>query len=462
MKIYLENFGPFEKVDLELRKLTIFIGRNSVGKSMLSYLICALSSAEPKFEDVKEGWENFNKISEKVAEQVMNGEISRKDFENLIRTFYENVLREAVRIGLEENFKYTFGTGPREIVRIGKDKAVIEIHGNCSKLKLSLTDKLSIEEFDLCLENLLKNIDVKVPRKGHLHVKYNKDWNEFRIISSSDVMDPILYIFWYQIAKEFNKIILATPFYTSLLPDSRAGITRTLLKPFIPPSLLEGVLGVDQDYVKLYFRLSEWLYKNPKILDEIKPMLEELGVALEARFEYGVYNIYVKTWSGKTTLIATAPSGVREVLSVILALMIKETDGGQSNSLHNIIIEEPEAHLHPRAQKVIVKIVAKAVNAGKNVIITTHSDYLISALNNLILLSRLPEEKCKELGYSKDEILSPDSVTAYLLRVKDDNAVVERLQITEDGIPEDDFGKIAEELLEERGKIYEEVQASKS
>jgi hypothetical protein len=261
MKIYLENFGPFEKVDLELRKLTIFIGINSVGKSMLSYLICALSSAEPKFEDVKEGWENFNKISEKVAEQVMNGEISRKDFENLIRTFYENVLREAVRIGLEENFKYTFGTGPREIVRIGKDKAVIEIHGNCSKLKLSLTDKLSIEEFDLCLENLLKNIDVKVPRKGHLHVKYNKDWNEFRIISSSDVMDPILYIFWYQIAKEFNKIILATPFYTSLLPDSRAGITRTLLKPFIPPSLLEGVLGVDQDYVKLYFRLSEWLYR---------------------------------------------------------------------------------------------------------------------------------------------------------------------------------------------------------
>jgi len=45
MKIYLENFGPFEKIDLELRKLTIFIGRNSVGKSMLSYLICALSSA---------------------------------------------------------------------------------------------------------------------------------------------------------------------------------------------------------------------------------------------------------------------------------------------------------------------------------------------------------------------------------------------------------------------------------
>jgi AAA15 family ATPase/GTPase len=158
MKIYLENFGPFEKVDLELIKLTIFIGRNSVGKSMLSYLICALSSAEPKLDVVKEGWENFNKISEKVAEQIMNGEISRKDFEDLIKAFYKNVVREAVRIGLEENFIYTFGSGLREIVKIGKDKAAIEVHGNCAKLKLSLTDKLSIEEFDLCLENLLKNI----------------------------------------------------------------------------------------------------------------------------------------------------------------------------------------------------------------------------------------------------------------------------------------------------------------
>jgi predicted ATPase len=462
MKIYLENFGPFEKVDLELRKLTIFIGRNSVGKSMLSYLICALSSAEPNFEDVKEGWENFNKISEKVAEQIMNGEISRKDFEDLIKAFYENVVREAVRIGLEENFIYTFGTGLREIVKIGKDKAVIEVHDNCAKLKLSLTDKLSIEEFDLCLENLLKNIEVKVPRKGYLHVKYNKDWKEFRIASSSDIMEPVLDLLAYHIIKEFEGIVLVTPFYTSLLPDSRAGITRTLLKPYIPPSLLAGVLGVDQDYVKLYFRLSEWLYKNPKIVDEIKPMLEELGVTLESRFEYGVYNIYVKTWSGKSTLIATAPSGIREVLSVILALMMKEAGGGPSNTLHNIIIEEPEAHLHPRAQKVFVRIVAKAVNAGKNVIITTHSDYLISALNNLILLSRLPEDKCKELGYSKEEILSPDDVVAYLVKVKDDKAIVERLQITEDGIPEDEFGKIAEELLEERGKIYEKVQASKS
>jgi hypothetical protein len=32
-----------------------------------------------------------------VTEQVMNGEVSRKDFENLIKTFHESMVREALR-----------------------------------------------------------------------------------------------------------------------------------------------------------------------------------------------------------------------------------------------------------------------------------------------------------------------------------------------------------------------------
>jgi hypothetical protein len=46
-------------------------------------------------------------------------------------------------------------------------------------------------------------------------------------------------------------------------------------------------------------------------------------------------------------------------------------------------------------------------------------------------------------------------VAAYLVRAEGDRAVVERLQVTEDGISEDEFGKVAEELLGERGRMYE-------
>jgi predicted protein tyrosine phosphatase len=44
------------------------------------------------------------------------------------------------------------------------------------------------------------------------------------------------------------------------------------------------------------------------------------------------------------------------------------------------------------------------------------------------------------------------------VRTEGDKAVVEKLQVTKEGIPEDEFAKVAEELLGERGRIYDEIQ----
>jgi predicted ATPase len=240
-----------------------------------------------------------------------------------------------------------------------------------------------------------------------------------------------------------------------MLPDSRAGITRAILKPYISPTLLSGVLGVDREYVSTYFRLAEWLSRNPGVVDLIRPLLEELGVTIDVRFESGVYNIYVKSWSNKVMTLAMAPSGVREAITVALALLMADPKELVPVS---VFVEEPEAHLHPRAQRLLARIISRAVNMGKNVVVTTHSDYLITALNNLIALSQLPKRRLKRLGYTKEEVLPPESVAAYLVRTEGDKAVVEKLQVTGEGVPEDEFAKVAEELLGERGRIYDEIE----
>ena len=50
-----------------------------------------------------------------------------------------------------------------------------------------------------------------------------------------------------------------------------------------------------------------------------------------------------------------------------------------------MVIEEPEAHLYPEAQKYISEMIALAANKdGNNVIITTHSPYILSSINNLL------------------------------------------------------------------------------
>jgi hypothetical protein len=393
-------------------------------------------------------------IAEKVVRRVKEGRIESENLEELVKA-YVKVLVDAVKHGLEERFRYAFGVELRELVRIGRDKAVIEVHDGCAKIRFSLEDEVKIEEFDLCVDGMLRKVDVRVLRGRYIHVGYGPYLKKHKVYSIADVENLVVELLAYHTAAEFHWLALVTPYLTCMLPDSRAGITRTLLKPYISPTLLSGVLGVDREYVSTYFRLAEWLSRNPWVVDLIRPLLEELGVTIDVRFESGVYNIYVKSWSNKVMPLTMAPSGVREAITVALALLMVDPKELVPVS---VFVEEPEAHLHPRAQRTLAKIISRAVNMGKNVVVTTHSDYLITALNNLIALSQLPKRRLKRLGYTKEEVLPPESVAAYLVRTEGDKAVVEKLQVTGEGVPEDEFAKVAEELLGERGRIYDEIE----
>ncbi len=60
-----------------------------------------------------------------------------------------------------------------------------------------------------------------------------------------------------------------------------------------------------------------------------------------------------------------------------------------------------------------------------------------------------------ECGYAENEFLRADEVGAYLVRFEDDgDSVVEELAVTEeDGIPADEFVRIAEELYDETAAL---------
>jgi hypothetical protein len=80
-----------------------------------------------------------------------------------------------------------------------------------------------------------------------------------------------------------------------------------------------------------------------------------------------------------------------------------------------LIIDEPELNLHPASQRKVARLLARLARAGIKVMISTHSDYIIRELNNLIMLSA---DKTGELrdkhGYGEDEILRPEQVGAYV------------------------------------------------
>ena len=82
-----------------------------------------------------------------------------------------------------------------------------------------------------------------------------------------------------------------------------------------------------------------------------------------------------------------------------------------------LIIDEPELNLHPDNQRKVARVLAKLVHRGVQVILSTHSDYLIRELNNLIMLAQ-PSEAARtltqELGLHPEMLLVPDSVGVYL------------------------------------------------
>ena len=82
-----------------------------------------------------------------------------------------------------------------------------------------------------------------------------------------------------------------------------------------------------------------------------------------------------------------------------------------------LIIDEPESHLDTANQIQLARLLARAVHAGLKVLITTHSDYIVKEINNLLMLSESFKDKPKVLKkykYSEHDFLKPDSVRAYV------------------------------------------------
>ena len=81
-----------------------------------------------------------------------------------------------------------------------------------------------------------------------------------------------------------------------------------------------------------------------------------------------------------------------------------------------LIIDEPELNLHPDNQVKFARLIARLVNAGVKVLLTTHSDYIVREINNLISLYGAGDDREELLNryrLNEQDMLIPDQVRAY-------------------------------------------------
>ena len=120
-----------------------------------------------------------------------------------------------------------------------------------------------------------------------------------------------------------------------------------------------------------------------------------------------------------------------------------------------IMIDEPELNLHPNNQRLLARILAKATTSGINIILSTHSDYILKEFNNLIMLGNdAPEEIKKGLfedyGYKVEEALNRENMSIYFFN----NHTIQELNISESGVGIETIDETIEDLDNTTEHIY--------
>jgi predicted ATPase len=144
--------------------------------------------------------------------------------------------------------------------------------------------------------------------------------------------------------------------------------------------------------------IAKWQVEDKNKLEALNRRLESLGLTTrivatpvgETRVELRASRLARGKGENEDDLVsvADAGSGISQTLPVLVALLV--ADPGQA-----VFLEEPEIHLHPRAQSQMAGILAEAAVRGVRVIAETHSSLLLRSIQTLVATGKLPPELVK-------------------------------------------------------------------
>ena len=114
---------------------------------------------------------------------------------------------------------------------------------------------------------------------------------------------------------------------------------------------------------------------------------------------------------------------------------------------YSVMFEEPETNLHPELQIKVADTLAYLLQQGCRFQITTHSDYFLQRINQLIKLGKLPHKE----NYV---YIEEDKIAAYYFEKSDNtNTTIKPLEIGKNGIPFSTFFDTVKKLSDEENRI---------
>lgn len=425
VEISVKNFGPIADATINLNPLTVFVGPSNTGKTYFSTLIYALHGTSEGFSRFPSRflYEIFPALHQLETARIKNE--TRTVVENLRKNHQQVKVRDlSQRIEEKKQFRPPLKLSdlPQqtrdEVQSTIKDQEIFK-----DELKRCF-DLNTIEELIQLTSNQHNEMKVSL----RICEENQNLWYLNTKISQSDIImdgsvneDVVLRIYHRTGLREVLSYQDILPVLSDqrefktkrfYLPAARSGImqshrviasslveraTRGGLAPLEVPTFS----GIVADFMKQLI-LYEKSEEPDKEMQHLADVLESDVLAGQMVIKptpsgYPDF-LYRPNEMGEEVRFTRAASMVSELAPVVLFLRSGIRPGDM------LIIEEPEAHLHPGAQTEIALTLAGLVRAGVRVVVTTHSDWLLKEIANLIRVGEL-----KRKGVQKVQTMAPNN-----------------------------------------------------
>ena len=485
LKLTLENFGPLRKAEIDLKPMTIFIGPNNSGKTYAAMMFYSLFDSmgpnttfyfgnqrpDARSLFVNQRYEQLADpfLPQPYEEIVINhfAEILHPENGDALSMPHELTL-EVARAFISETFMdylinslmRCFDSELKDLARNGTDTNKLRIQFETPEIQAGFVftkeemhvQKLTIDPITISRRAFLRKLNES--REDEMFPFETADDNAAAFISES-------------VAVRINDILLrCLGISCRYLPAPRSAILSHykavlggLIRPQSYSSRLQpeipGVTGITSDLMHVLMNLPRRYGCFAELESRVSAEVI-LGRIASDKHSVELLPDFMYESNAPDLPLHRASSSVAELAPFFLFLRYLIAPGDV------LIIDEPEAHLHPGAIRILAKYLVRLVRERVNLIITTHSDYLLEQLNHFILLSKVDPKRRKEKyqDYEVDDFLKPEEVGAYVFNYdeKEEGYVTQELVIDEEeGLIEEEFNKVNEALYDELASLRRDV-----
>ena len=493
LDIAVSDFGPIVEAKVDLRPLTVFVGPSNTGKSYLAILIYALHCF---FGGVGAGGRRRlgSFIRRLQIEQRSTGPLSAQSIDALgdwvkrlapaVGNEYDPVPDDVLPDSIAKLIRARFSdlqelssAGERlesEIMRCFGVEAIASLirrpgrAGARVRLRRHTSDHPPFE-YTFAVPAKDGSLLVSVPEETPLRCTDMPAWVVQEAAlgyaeSRDDRRQPLMDLFHSLFVSVVRHTLGPVGRHVHYLPADRTGVMhahRVVVSSLVRQASRAG-FRQDRPLPVLSGVLSDFLEQLIELGDRRHPVsgLRALAARLEQEILHGAVRTTAseagyptfwyrpENWNDDLPLMNTS-SMVSELAPVVLYLRDVVRPGD------TLIIEEPESHLHPAMQVEFTRVLAASVKTGIRILITTHSEWVLEALANLVRMSALSKNQRRGIA-GADLALTPGEVGAWLFKPKKRprGTLVEEIPLDiEAGTFPAGYGEITENLYNDWARI---------